>query len=86
MTFYYVYILQSLKDSKFYTGYTSNLHKRLAEHNQGENTSTKHRRPLKLIYYEAYLLKSDAEKREKYLKTSMGKRVIKKQLSDYLKS
>ncbi len=82
--FHYLYILQSLKDGKFYTGITSDLRQRLKEHNSGENTSTSYRKPLKLIYYEAYLLKSDAEAREKYLKTSMGKRVIKKQLANYL--
>lgn len=82
--FYYLYILQSLKDGKFYTGFTSDLKKRVKEHNSGKNISTGYRMPLKLIYYEAYLLKKDAEAREKYLKTSMGKRVIKKQLAHYI--
>lgn len=82
--FHYLYILQSLKDGKFYTGITSDLRQRLKEHNSGENTSTAYRKPFKLIYYEAYLLKQDAEAREKYLKTSMGKRVIRKQLANYL--
>jgi putative endonuclease len=83
--FYYLYILQSLKDKKFYTGITSDLKRRFQEHNSGKNISTSYRRPFKLIYYEAYLLKKDVEAREKYLKTSMGKRVIKKQLSNFLK-
>jgi len=48
------------------------------------NFYTAPRRPFKLIYYEAYLLKEDAENREKYLKTSMGRRVIRKQLKNYL--
>lgn len=82
--FYYLYVLQSLKDGKFYTGITSDLRQRLKEHNAGESTSTSYRRPFKLIYYEAYLLKSDAEARERYLKTSMGRRVIRKQLVNYL--
>lgn len=81
---HYLYILQSLKDNNFYTGTTSNLIRRLKEHNAGKNFSTAPRRPLKLIYYEAYLLKADAEDREKYLKTSMGRRVIRKQLKHYL--
>lgn len=82
--FHYLYILQSGKDNQFYTGVTSDLRKRLKEHNAGKNKSTKYRCPLKLIYYEAYLLKKDAEAREKYLKTSMGKRVLKKQLANFL--
>lgn len=84
---YYVYILQSLKKTNWlYKGSTSDLKRRLQEHNAGKNFSTAPYAPFKLIYYESYLLKSDAEAREMYLKTSMGMRVIKKQLSNYLKS
>jgi len=82
---HYLYILQSEKDNNFYTGITHDLKKRLQEHNDGKNFSTAPRRPFKLIYYEAYLLKADAEAGEKYLKTSMGRRVIRKQLANYLK-
>ncbi len=82
---YYLYILQSLADGNFYTGITNDLKRRLKEHSSGKNISTKGRRPFKLIYCEIYLLKKDAENRERYLKTSMGKRVIKKQLSEYLR-
>ncbi len=82
---YYVYILESLKKAKWlYKGSTSDLKRRLQEHNAGKNFSTAPYLPFKLIYCEAYLLKSDAEAREKYLKTSMGMRVIKKQLANYL--
>lgn len=84
---YYVYILQSLKETKWlYKGSTSDLRRRFEEHNSGKNFSTAPYVPFKLIYYEAYLLKVDAEAREKYLKTSIGMRVIKKQLSNFLKS
>ncbi|MDZ7586148.1 MAG: GIY-YIG nuclease family protein [Patescibacteria group bacterium] len=72
-----VYILQSLKDKKMYVGITGNLRLRLGKHRQGEVQSTKNRRPWKLIGYEAYLTKEEAAKREKYLKTSDGKREIK---------
>ena len=84
---YYVYILQSSKDNKWlYKGVTSDIKKRVKEHNSKKNFSTAPHVPLKLIYYEAYLLKEDAEVREKYLKTSMGKRVIKKQLKYFLEA
>lgn len=83
---HYVYILQSLrKPGWLYKGSTSDLKKRFKEHNAGKNFSTAPHLPYKLIYYEAYLLKVDAEAREKYLKTNMGKRVIKKQLANFLK-
>ena len=82
---YYVYILQSLKKREWlYKGSTSDLKRRFKEHNSGKNFSTAPYAPFHLIYYEAYLLKSDAQARERYLKTSMGMRVIKKQLANYL--
>ena len=81
---YYVYILQSGKDGNFYVGYTSDLKRRLRLHNEGKVAATKHRRPFKLVYYEACLSQKDALHREKYLKTSYGKRYIKNRLSHYL--
>jgi len=51
MSFYYVYVLQSERDGKFYTGYTKNLERRFEAHNNGKVQSTANRRPLKLIYY-----------------------------------
>ncbi|MDO8515431.1 MAG: GIY-YIG nuclease family protein [bacterium] len=82
---HYVYILQSLKNPRWlYKGSTLDLRRRFQEHNSGKNFSTAPYKPFKLVYYEAYLLKSDAESRKKYLKTSMGMRVIKKQLANYL--
>ena len=82
---FYIYVLLSLKDNNFYTGFTTDLRRRLKEHSWGESKATKKRRPLKLIYYEGYLLEKDAREREKYLKTSMGKRVLKKQLPNFIK-
>ena len=49
---YYTYVLLSEKDGKHYTGYTQDLKLRFQQHQNGEVESTKHRRPLKLIYYE----------------------------------
>jgi len=69
---FYVYLLQSKKDKDLYVGYTEDLKRRFKEHNDGKNQSTKHRRPLVLIYYEAYRSRSDAEKREQMLKIRTG--------------
>ncbi len=81
---YYTYVLQSIKDMKFYTGFTKDLKLRFEQHSKGLVESTKNRRPLKLIYYEACLSQEDATKREKYLKSYHGKMFIRKRLKSYL--
>jgi putative endonuclease len=80
MAMCYVYVLLSLKDKKFYTGYTADLKRRLAEHNEGISESTRYRRPLELVYYEACRNQQDAMHRERYLKTTYGKRYIRSRL------
>ena len=80
---YYVYVLKSEKDGSLYIGETSNWEKRVKEHNQGKNKSTRPFRPYKLIYYEAFLDKKDAKAREKYLKSGWGWRSLKKLLKHY---
>ena len=81
---YYVYILQSMKDGGFYTGFTKDLKLRFERHNKGLIESSKLRRPFKLIYYEACLNNKDAARREKYLKTYHGKVFLKRRLKSYL--
>ena len=81
---YYTYVLRSKKDKKFYTGYTENLKSRFEEHSKGLDKSTKNRRPLELVYYEACKVKRDAIHRERYLKTSHGKHYLKNRLKSYL--
>ena len=81
---YYTYVLHSMKDNNFYTGFTKNLKLRFKQHNNGSVESTKDRRPFKLIYYEACLKKNDAINREKYLKTYHGKMFIKRRNKSYL--
>ena len=80
MKFFFTYVLQSLKDYNLYSGFTNNLKSRIEQHNKGQVESTKHRRPLKLIYFEACLNKDDALKREKYFKTHYGKMFLRKGL------
>ena len=78
---YCVYILLSEKDYLLYIGYSANLVKRIETHKSGGNKSTSYRRPLKLIFCEFYLFEDDARKREKYFKTTMGKKAIKLMLA-----
>ena len=82
---FYVYVLLSLKDKKFYIGFTNDLKRRMKEHNSGKNISTKSRLPLELIYYETHLSKADAERRERYFKTTKGKSTLRQMLRESLK-
>jgi putative endonuclease len=81
---YFTYVLLSLKDNRFYTGFTNNLKQRFEQHNKGLVKSNEDRRPIELIYYEACLDQRDAIKREKYLKTYQGKIFLRKRLKSYL--
>ncbi|WP_027371364.1 GIY-YIG nuclease family protein [Desulfovermiculus halophilus] len=82
--FYYTYVLQSEIDEKFYVGFTKDLKLRFEQHNKGYVESTKHRRPLNLIYYEACLSQADATHREKYLKSYLGRQFLHRRLKSYL--
>lgn len=74
---YYVYILQSLKDNRYYIGYTDNIERRITEHNSGKTKSLNYRLPLKLIYKEEYLSKIAAIKRERIIKSYKGGNAFK---------
>ena len=81
---FYVYVLRSESDSGFYIGFSSNLRARLRQHQDRESFATKSRGPWKLIYYEAYTVREDAEGREKFLKSGAGRRFLHAQLRHYL--
>lgn len=80
---FYIYVLRSKKNRELYIGYSNNLTKRLKEHNQGLNQSTKSYIPWKLIYYEGCVNKEDAKRRETYLKTTQGRRLLKRRMKEY---
>jgi putative endonuclease len=77
---YYVYVLFSEVDRMLYTGSTKDLRRRWKDHCAGRADATRDRRPLKVIYYEAYLTQFEAESRERYLKGGNGRAQLKKQL------
>ncbi|HEY4480436.1 MAG TPA: GIY-YIG nuclease family protein [Candidatus Paceibacterota bacterium] len=76
----YTYVLKSKVDRKFYVGWTNNLKSRVTEHNLGNVQSTRDRRPLELVYYEACKNKESAVKREKYFKTGYGRRFLENRI------
>jgi putative endonuclease len=83
---FYVYCLESIRNGELYFGYTADLKRRLLEHNQKLNFSTKRYLPWRLIYYEACLLESDAKRRERYFKTSQGRRFFRARIKEYFYS
>jgi len=85
MPAYCVCVLRSRKDGLFYLGYTTNIVRRFAEHAEGKSASTAPRRPFDLLYCEHHTDKYDALRRERYFKTSVGKRMLKLILADALK-
>lgn len=82
---YYTYLLENQNDKSWYVGYSSDLKRRLKEHLSGYGCQTTRGDEFwKLIYYEAYLNKKDAEGRERFLKSGSGRKYLKKQLNNYL--
>lgn len=77
---YLVYVIRSEKDDKNYTGITDNLERRIGQHNRGSvaTPSTKSRGPFRLVYYEKVENRREARKREKYLKSGIGREFLKK--------
>ena len=80
---FYTYVLKSEVDGQYYVGFTKDLKQRFEQHLSGNVKSTKDRRPLALIYYEACMRQKNAVRREKYLKTHYGKIFLKKRLKSY---
>jgi putative endonuclease len=86
MQWYYVYVLESEVDNSWYIGYTSDIKKRIEEHNNGKTITTNKKKPYKLIYCEAALNKEDAIAREKYLKSGMGRKYLKNRMKNQLEN
>jgi putative endonuclease len=82
---FYIYVLQSESDDGLYIGFSTDLRRRLKEHQEGKSFATSYRKPWRLIYYEVYLEEEDALGRERYLKSGGGRRFLQSQLRNYLK-
>jgi putative endonuclease len=77
----YVYVIESLRDQRWYTGMALNAELRLKEHNAGKSKHTKGHMPWKIIYTEEHPDWATARVREKYLKTSHGKQWLRNKLN-----
>ncbi|TAL19219.1 GIY-YIG nuclease family protein [Patescibacteria group bacterium] len=81
---YYVYILERLKDARWYIGSTKNVEERLTYHNAGKITSTRPHRPYRLVYLESFENKTQALLREKQIKKSgIIRKAIKSRVEKY---
>lgn len=81
---YYVYVLESLKNKELYIGQTSNLKRRLNDHNKGKSKHTSKNKPYKIIFYLAFGNESDFKRFERYLKSGYGRKFLKSSIKEYL--
>ncbi|MDD5544901.1 MAG: GIY-YIG nuclease family protein [Acidobacteriia bacterium] len=73
---YFVCVLRSFKDGKYYIGSTGDVMRRLGEHNAGQQAATRYRRPFQLVYTESYVEPKRARRRERYLKAQKSRKLI----------
>jgi putative endonuclease len=75
---FFVYALKSLTRNYIYVGLTDDIKRRVSQHNAGKERTTRPYGPFKLIYSESFLTRPEARKKEKYLKSGVGKEFLKK--------
>jgi putative endonuclease len=78
---FYVYILKSLSDGKYYVGHTNNIERRIEDHNRGKNKSVRNRGPFEIIYKEEFPARLEAIRRERQIKSYKGGEAFKRLLS-----
>jgi len=83
---FFTYIIQSDKDKSLYIGFTKDLKSRLIYHNKGLSTYTSKKVPWKLVYFEKYENKTEALKRERFLKKQKNKEFYSKLIKDFTES
>lgn len=82
---FYVYVLKSQRNGKLYKGFTSDLKRRIKEHNCGQPKFSRNNGPWRLIYYEGFISEKDAREEEKFLKSGKGRERLKYALRDSIK-
>jgi putative endonuclease len=78
---YFAYVLKSIKHDYYYKGHCQDLEKRLQQHNSGMTESIRPYIPFQIVYVEEFEMEQEAIKREKYFKSSAGRRFLKKKLA-----
>jgi putative endonuclease len=77
---FFIYIIKSEKDGRLYKGFTTDIERRLKEHNSGKTKSSSPYKPWKLVYTEEVESREQARKREKYFKSGIGREYLKNNL------
>lgn len=75
---YFIYAISSLEYKYIYVGLTKNLKNRIYRHNAGQEKITRFYAPFKLIYIETADSLATARMSEKYFKSGIGKKFLKK--------
>jgi len=75
---YYTYAIKSLRKNYIYVGLSNDYKRRVTEHNKGKSKTTNPYKPFKVILVEKFKTRAGARKREKYLKSGIGKEFLKK--------
>jgi putative endonuclease len=78
---FFIYVLQNFSSGRHYTGFTSDLAQRLGQHNAGITKSTKNRGTWTLVYQEQFATRSEAMRRERFLKSGQGREEMRKILA-----
>ncbi|MFA6437554.1 MAG: GIY-YIG nuclease family protein [Candidatus Paceibacterota bacterium] len=74
---YCIYVIKSISHKYIYVGLTNNYERRINQHNKGKERTTRHYRPFKSVLTEEFKTRIEARKREKYLKSGIGKEYLK---------
>ena len=74
---FYTYVIKSKNRNYIYVGLSNNPERRISEHNKGKEKTTKPYSPFNIIFIEKHQTRIEARKREKYLKSGIGKEKIK---------
>ena len=77
---HYLYILLNKTNTRTYTGVTDDVEKRLTEHNAGRVKSSRPYRPHRVIYSEEFETLIEARQKEKFYKSTTGRRRLKEML------
>jgi putative endonuclease len=82
---FHAYVIKSIQKDFYYKGHCENLEERLKQHNSGMTLSIKSYLPFEFVYHETFETRAEAILREKYFKSSAGRRFLKNKIGPVVK-